>query len=161
MTTWSALAHSCSRTWLKTLRRPVILTFSFVQPLLWMLFFGFLFQRYPLFDMPGFAYLDYLAPGISAMTVLFVASQSGIGLIRVIQTGCLGRLLNTPTHPMWILGGKLLADVLRLLAQAAGVLALAAILGARLHPRPSALPTALIALGLFATAFASLSCCIA
>ena len=38
----------CWRTWVKTFRRPVVLTFSFVQPLMWMLFFGFLFHRYRL-----------------------------------------------------------------------------------------------------------------
>ncbi len=37
------LRETALRTWLKTLRRPVPLTFSFVQPLLWMLIFGFLF----------------------------------------------------------------------------------------------------------------------
>ena len=34
------------RTWHKTLQHPVTLTFSFVQPIIWMAFFGFLFQRY-------------------------------------------------------------------------------------------------------------------
>jgi hypothetical protein len=30
--------------WVKTVRRPVVLTFSFVQPVLWILFFGFPFS---------------------------------------------------------------------------------------------------------------------
>ncbi len=31
----------CGRTWMKSLRRPVLLSFSLVQPMIWMLFFGF------------------------------------------------------------------------------------------------------------------------
>lgn len=150
------------RTWAKTLRRPVVLTFSFIQPLMWMTFFGFLFSRYQL-DEPqaGGTYLDFLAPGVSAMTVLFGASQAGIGWIRDLQTGFLPRMLNAPTSHHPLLLGKILADVVRLLAQAAVVLALAWLLGARMSPTPEALITALPCLALFAFAFACVSSTIA
>lgn len=161
----------CWRTWLKTFRRPVLLTFSFFQPLTWMLFFGFLFHRYGVEEvlpdaLPGAAgrelvYLDFLAPGVSVMTVLFGASQSGIGWIRDLQTGFLSRLLLSPAGPEIILLGKLLADVLRLLGQAGIVLLLAVLLGARLDPWWTALPLAIVMLGLFALALSALSCAIA
>jgi hypothetical protein len=35
----------CGRTWMKSLGRPVRLSFSLVQPMIWMLFLGFL-HRY-------------------------------------------------------------------------------------------------------------------
>ena len=150
------------RTWRVTWRRPVLLTFSLGQPLLWMLFFGFLFQRYPLGDVGGgLSYLDFLAPGVSVMTVVFGASQAGIGWIRDLQTGFLPRLLNTPASPGAILAGKVLADVARLVLQAVAVLALALLLGARLRFAPAALGLALVTLALFAAAFASLSCAVA
>ena len=159
------VAAIARRTWAKTLRRPVTLTFSFVQPLLWMAFFGFLFHRFEIADAgaayAGLSYLDFLTPGIAAMTVLFGASQAGIGWIRDFQTGFLPRLLHTPVPAAALLAGKVGADVLRLLVQAAGVVALALVLGARLRPDWSALPAALAALTLFAIAFASLSCAIA
>jgi ABC transporter DrrB family efflux protein len=148
----------CLRTWRITWRRPVLLTFSLGQPLIWMLFFGFLFQRFP---VSGIAYLDFLAPGVSAMTVLFGASQSGIGWIRDLNTGFLPRMLNTPASPVAILAGKLLADVTRLLLQAAVVLAFGVALGARLHPDPAALAVAFLCLTLFAAAFCCLSCAFA
>jgi ABC-type multidrug transport system permease subunit len=114
------------RTWRKTFERPVHLAFGFVQPLIWLLFFGFLFQRYSLVDLdPGLTYLDFLVPGVCAMTVLFGASQSGIGWIRDHQTGFLERMLQTPAPPLAILGGKIFADVARLLVQAALVALLA------------------------------------
>ena len=77
------VAAVARRTWVKTLRRPVALTFSLGQPLMWMLFFGFLFARFRLAGAgepgAGLAYLDFLAPEVGAITVLFGASQSRIG----------------------------------------------------------------------------------
>lgn len=147
------------RTWTITWRRPVLLTFSLGQPLIWMLFFGFLFQRFPLGE--GMDYLDFLAPGVSVMTVLFGASQSGIGWMRDLQTGFLPRMLSTPASPAAILAGKVLADVTRLLLQAAAVLGLALLLGARLHPKPGAAIVGLACVALFAGAFSCLSCAVA
>jgi ABC-2 type transport system permease protein len=145
------IVEMCRRTWTKTFRRPVLLSFSFVQPLLWLVLFGFLFQGVRA------RYLDYLAPGICAMTVLFGASQSGIGWIRDLQTGFLARMLRTDASPSLILFGKLLADSLRLLAQAAIVLLLAFALGARVSIDWFNLPHGLICLFLFALGFSSLS----
>jgi ABC-2 type transport system permease protein len=107
------------RTWKKTFRRPVVLVFSLVQPLMWMLFFGFLFHRYDLGAGPdGPVYIDFLVPGVCVMTVLFGASQSGTGLIKDMQGRFLARMLQTQAPVAALLGGKLLADVLRLLGQA-------------------------------------------
>ena len=146
------------RAWVKTLRRPVALTFSLVQPLMWMTFFGFLFARFRLGpEADGMTYLDFLAPGVSVMTVLFGASQAGISWIRDLQTGFLPRMLNTPVSSHPLLLGKILADVTRLLGQAAIVLFLAVVLGAHLSPSWEALPTAMLCLVLFASAFACVS----
>jgi ABC-2 type transport system permease protein len=139
----------------------VLLVFSLGQPLIWMLFFGFLFQRYQVALPAGMTYLDFLAPGVSAMTVLFGASQVGIGWVRDLQTGFLPRLLNTPASPVSILAGKLLADVARLVVQALVVLALAVVLGARLRTTSGSLLSGLIVLALFGAAFSALSCAIA
>lgn len=152
----------CRRTTTLTLRRPVLLSFSFAQPLMWMGFFGFLFQHYRLVDFGGtVAYLDFLTPGVCAMTVLFGASQSGIGWIRDLRTGFLPRMLNSPASHHALLAGKILADVLRLLVQALIVLVLALLLGARLSPDWGAVLSAALCLALFATAFSSLSCALA
>ncbi len=152
----------CRRTWIKTLRRPVVLTFSLGQPLVWMLLFGFLFERFHVGEPgDGSSYLDFLAPGVGAMTVLFGASQSGVGWIRDLQTGFLPRWLQAPASHHQLLLGKLLADIGRLLVQAGVVLGLALLLGARLHPRWTALPSALAALALFAAAMGGVSTAIA
>jgi ABC transporter DrrB family efflux protein len=160
--TMRILAAVCWRSWLKTVRRPVALTFSFVQPIVWLLFFGFLFHRFDVSGvLHGVRYLDFLLPGVCAMTVLFGASQSGIGLIRDMQTGFLQRLFDSPANPGAVLGGRLLADVLRLLVQAMVIGLLGLMVGTKLHISPASVVAALLALGLFAIAFCSLSCFVA
>jgi ABC-2 type transport system permease protein len=162
MTALDAAWEICRRTWTKTARRPVLLAFSFAQPLMWMGFFGFLFERYRLVDLgKTVSYLDYLTPGVCAMTVLFGASQSGIGWIRDLSTGFLPRMLNTPASHHVLVFGKVFADVLRLLAQAAIVVALALLLGARLAPAWRAILPGALCLALFAAAFSSLSSALA
>ena len=127
-----------------------------------MLFFGFLFQRFKL-ELPheGIAYIDFLLPGICAMTVLLGASQSGIGMIRDIQTGFLTRMLTTPAARHWLLVGKMTADVTRLLIQAVIVCLLGILLGASVQPALWPVLLAITALVLFAVGYASLSCYIA
>jgi ABC-2 type transport system permease protein len=150
------------RSWVKTLRRPVPLTFSFVQPLFWILIFGFLFHRFTLGpEYAGFSYLDFLLPGICAMTVLFGASQAGIALVRDLQTGFLQRMVRSSMHPVWILTGKIAAEATRLLLQAFVVALVGISLGARVRITFLALLLALVALALFALAYASLSCWVA
>lgn len=162
---FAALGVFCAvfkRTWLKILRRPVILTFSLVQPLMWMLFFGFLFQRYRLEDLSaGIRYLDFLVPGVCGMTVLFGASQAGIELIRDIQTRFLGRVLSTPASKTAIMAGKISADVSRLIVQAFLVLLLGVLLGANLQLKMAPLLHMLVSLLLLGVTFSSLSCWIA
>ena len=150
------------RTLTKTLRRPVVLSFSFVQPLIWMLLFGFLFERYRLESTHvELTYIDFLVPGVCCMTVLFGASQSGIELVRDLQTGFLPRMLETPADRRLIMAGKVAADVTRLLGQAVIVLALGVLLGARIYPSLSAAALAIANLVAFGVAFSSLSSSIA
>jgi ABC-2 type transport system permease protein len=150
------------RTLKKTLRRPVTLTFSLIQPLFWMLFFGFLMQRYPIDTLPGGVdYKSFLVPGICAMTVLFGASQAGAALMRDMQTGFLQRMLLTPA-PRWILHlGKITADGLRLQCQALAVLLLGSIVGASVSFAALPFIVSFLSLFFFAIAFGSLSCVIA
>lgn len=147
-----------ARTWSKTFRRPVSLTFSLFQPLMWMALFGFLMQRFPLGELERpVSYITFLLPGICAMTVLFGASQSGVGLIRDMQTGMLQRMLATPA-PRWALhAGRVVADSLRLLGQAAIVAALGIALGAEMDLDVSAVLNGALLLFLFALALCSLS----
>jgi ABC-2 type transport system permease protein len=150
------------RSWRKTLRRPVPLTFSFAQPLMWMAVFGFLFHRFELGgEYAALRYLDFLLPGVVAMTVLFGASQAGIEVVRDLQSGFAQRMARSTDHPGALLGGKLAGDVSRLLVQGAGVALLGVALGARLAPAAAPVLLAAAGLALFAAAYGALSCWIA
>lgn len=156
------IRETALRNWRKTLRRPVPLSFSFVQPLLWMLIFGFLFHRFTLGPEYGdLAYLDFLIAGICCMTVLFGASQAGINLVRDLQTGFVQRMVRASAHPGYMLAGMIGADVLRLLAQALVVAIIGVAVGANLTVNPLGLVIAVTGLALFAFAYAALSCTIA
>ncbi|MDB4951271.1 MAG: type transporter [Gemmatimonadetes bacterium] len=156
------IQQTARRSWLKALRRPVPLSFSFVQPMFWMLIFGFLFHRFSLGPAyAGISYLSFLLPGVCAMTVLFGASQAGIDVVRDLQTGFAQRMARATAHPGCMLGGKLAGDVTRFLAQATVVAVLGVALGARLSVDVAALAVAVVGLAAFAVAYASLSCWIA
>jgi ABC-2 type transport system permease protein len=163
MKAWLRVAVAvCIRTWLKTARRPVTLVFSFLQPVIWMLFFGFLFHRYQLdLAYPGVSYVEFLVPGICTMTVLFGASQSGVGLLRDIQTGFLYRMLESPAPRSAIIGGKLVTDVTRLLLQAAAILVIGMILGAKLTVTAGGIAACLFALASIGMFFCGVSSFIA
>jgi ABC-2 type transport system permease protein len=95
------------------------------------------------------------------MTVLFGASQAGIELVRDLQTGFAQRMARATAYPGWMLGGKLAADVSRLLAQALVVGIIGKLIGARLWMDWGAVLVSALGLALFALAYASLSCWIA
>jgi len=157
----SLLAAIAVRSWKKTVRRPVTLAFSLLQPIVWMVFFGFLMRR-AVIELPaGLDYPSFLVPGICAMTVLFGASQAGISVVRDIQTGILQRMLATPA-PRWILHlGKVAADGVRLLVQAMIVLLIGLAVGASLSFALLPLLLSFAGLFVFAVGFSSLSCIIA
>ena len=120
------------RTIRRVIRRPVLLSLSFLQPLMWMLLFGVLMQRFPGDDLPGGVnYHTFLVPGVCGMTIVFGASQSGIDFIRDLQTGFLPRILTTPTPISAIVAGKIAADAFRILIQAFLVFFLGVALGAQ------------------------------
>jgi ABC-2 type transport system permease protein len=70
-----------------------------IQPALWLLIFGETFSR--LHAIPtSVPYLDYLAPGILAQSVLFISIFYGIQIIWERDAGILAKLMATPT-PRW------------------------------------------------------------
>jgi ABC-2 type transport system permease protein len=60
-------------------RQPIFLVMTLIQPMVWLLLFGQLFKSVT--DIPGFAgnvsYIEFLTPGVVAMTALFSAAWAG------------------------------------------------------------------------------------
>ena len=132
-----------------------------VQPALWLLVFGNVFTRMhaiPTGDMP---YLDFMAPGILAQSVLFIAIFYGIAVIWERDLGIVHKMLVSPTPRTALVLGKALSAGLRAIAQAVIIYALALVLGVRMNWSPLALCGVLCVVLLGAAIFSTFSLIIA
>ena len=132
-----------------------------VQPALWLLVFGQVFTRtraIPTGDLP---YIDFMAPGILAQSVLFIAIFYGISVIWERDLGIIHKFLASPTPRPALVLGKALSAGVRGLAQAVIVFALALILGVGLDWNPLALIGVLVMVILGAALFSTFSLIIA
>jgi ABC-2 type transport system permease protein len=132
-----------------------------IQPALWLLVFGEVFTRTHAIPTGGLRYLDFMAPGILAQSVLFIAIFYGIAIIWERDLGIVHKLLASPTPRAALVLGKALSAGLRGLSQAVIVYALSLALGVRLSWRPLALSGVLAAVFLGSALFATLSLIIA
>jgi ABC-2 type transport system permease protein len=131
------------------------------QPALWMLIFGEVFTRthaIPTGDVP---YLDFMAPGILAQSVLFIAIFYGLAIIWERDLGIVQKMLVSPTPRLALVLGKALAAGLRALAQAVIIYVLSLALGVHMNWRPQALLGVLCVVLLGAAIFSTFSLIIA
>jgi ABC-2 type transport system permease protein len=141
-----------------TTRMPVFVIISIVQPVLWVLLFGQLFKSVT--TIPGFgasSYVQFLAPGISIMTALFGAAYSGMGLLADIDRGVLDRLLATPVSRGALIAGRILHASVQVVVQAAIILLVAFLLGARPHGGLPGVLAVFLSASLLGAAFAGFS----
>ena len=110
-----------------------------VQPALWLLVFGQVFTHIRAIPTGDLRYLDFMAPGILAQSVLFIAIFYGISIIWERDLGIVHKFLVTPTPRAAIVAGKALSAGVRGLSQAVIVYALAAALGVKINWNPLAL----------------------
>jgi ABC-2 type transport system permease protein len=68
-----------------------------LQPALWLLIFGEVFSRSGAMHTGNIPYLDFIAPGILAQSVLFVAIFYGINVIWERDLGIVQKFLASPT----------------------------------------------------------------
>jgi ABC-2 type transport system permease protein len=101
------------------------------------------------------SYLQFMAPGVIGMTVLFTSMFSGIALLWDRQFGFLKETLVAPVPRLWIMTGRTLGGATVAMIQ--GVLIFAVSLVAGFRPSGLlALPPALLVLALTAVVFAAL-----
>ena len=131
----------------KLMRDPTELLSRAVQPVLWLAVFGQVFSR--LHGMPTgrLGYLDYMAPGILAQSILFSSIFYGIAVIWERDLGIVHKLLVTPAPRTALVLGKAVAAGIRGLLQAAVVYLVAVAL--KVHIRWEAGAMAVVAAGVF------------
>ncbi len=140
---------------------PTELVTRAVQPALWLLVFGQIFTRVPAIPTGGLRYLDFMAPGILAQSVLFISIFYGIATIWERDLGILHKFLASPTPRAALVLGKALSAGVRGLSQAVIVYLLALLLGVELNWWPPALLGVLAAVVLGAAFFSTLSLVVA
>jgi ABC-2 type transport system permease protein len=144
--------------WLRELKRyfrsRAQIVASLGQPMLYLLALGFGLE--PVFRKAGNgSYMQFVAPGVIGMTVLFSSVFSGIGLLWDRQFGFLKETLVAPVPRIRIMTGKALGGATVAIIQ--GLLVVAACLLVGFRPRNLvAIPIALLFMALIATVFASL-----
>jgi ABC-2 type transport system permease protein len=110
----------------------------------------------PVFQRAGEgSYLQFMAPGVIGMTVLFSSMFSGIALLWDRQFGFLKETLVAPVPRLWIMTGRTLGGATVAMLQGLLIFAVSLIAGFR----PTgllALPLALLVMALTAIVFAAL-----
>jgi len=115
---------------LRKLRRdPAELLTRAIQPALWLLIFGQVFARIKAIPSGRLDYLTFMAPGILAQSVLFIAIFYGISVIWERDLGILQKLLVSPAPRTALVLGKALSAGVRGLSQGVIIYILALALG--------------------------------
>ena len=137
----------------RSVRAPMLLAVSLLQPVIWLALFSQTFRG--LGDVAQFRaqgyrdYLSFFTPGMVVLSMLFTGLQSGMATMSDIDSGMMDKFLVSPVRRLTILAGRVWADTLTMLAQGAIILVIATAMGVRATPGPAG-AVALIAL---ATAF--------
>ena len=127
---------------------------SLAQPLMYLLVLGF--GLGPVFQQSGQgSYLQFMAPGVIGMGILFTSIFSGIGLLWDRQFGFLKETLVAPVPRLHIMVGRTLGGATIAMIQGTLVLMVSLAAGFRPH-NLAALPLAILFMGLIAIVFAAL-----
>jgi len=126
-----------SDTWYITLRdlrarirMPVFIFMTLFQPILWLVLFTQIFKSLGgMLGPGGGSYLQFFAPGVLVMTVLFGSAFSGFGMLMDMDMGILSKMLATPVTRISVIAGRVIATVVVLLIQALIIIILALIMG--------------------------------
>ncbi|HEX8991110.1 MAG TPA: ABC transporter permease [Anaerolineales bacterium] len=132
-----------------------------VQPVLWLLIFGQVMARVRAIPTGGLSYLDFMAPGILAQSVLFISIFYGIAIIWERDLGIVHKFLASPAPRGSLVLGKSLSAGIRGLSQAIIIYVLALILGVQVNWNPLALLGVLVTVMLGAALFSTFSLIIA
>ena len=144
--------------WLREVKRyarsPIQIAVSLAQPMFYLLILGFglspVFQR-----AGGGSYLQFIAPGVIGMSILFSSVFSGMGLLWDRQFGFLKETLVAPVPRTRIMLGRTLGGATVALIQGTLVMIVCLLAGFRPFSIQS-IPVAFLFMLLIATAFGAL-----
>src|SRR5580658_6177113 len=112
-------------------RAPDLLLAFTVQPIMFVLLFRYVFGG--AIKTPGFAYVDYLIPGIIVQNIAFGGFVTALGLNEDLHKGLIDRFRSLPMARPAVLAGRTLADVVTNLLSVTVLLITGVIIGFSFH----------------------------
>ncbi len=132
-----------------------------IQPAIWLVVFGQVFTRAHAIPTGNLRYIDFMAPGVLAQSILFIAIFYGIAVIWERDMGIIQKYLVSPTPRSALVLGRALSAGARALPQAVIIYLLALIEGVQMDYRPQILLLVLFTVIIGAVIFATFSMIIA
>jgi ABC-2 type transport system permease protein len=136
---------------------PVEVFVRLIQPILWLVIFGSVFNKYRMIDTGNLSYISYLTPGVMAQSLLFTAIFYGIAITWDKDSGILAKLMVTPTSRGSIIVGKAFSAGVRGLLQSIVIVFIAFLMGVTFAFGIVNIFGIIIIIVLASTCFASLS----
>lgn len=141
-----------------TIRIPIWIAVTLIQPVIWLTLYGQLFRR--VVDLPGFesgSYIQFLTPGVVIMTGLFGSAWAGMGLLQDLDEGVMDRLLATPVHRGAIIAARVMHASATVTAQSLIILLFGLVLGATIPGGVTAVLAIIVLAALLGAGFSALS----
>ncbi|MBS0634135.1 MAG: ABC transporter permease [Verrucomicrobia bacterium] len=140
---------------------PIELFMRMIQPAMWLLLFGTAMNHINPIHVQSGSYLDFIAPGVLAQSVLFVAIFYGIALIWERDSGILYKLLVTPAPRSCLVIGRALGAGIRSLCQMTMIYLLSLLLGIHLNLDPVSIGCVALMVMIVAAIFSTFSLIVA
>jgi ABC-2 type transport system permease protein len=141
--------------WLRDLKRYVRarsrVLGSLGMPIFFLAFLGMGFRRASLPSLSGISYIDFLAPGVVSMVVLFTGTFSGVSIVWDRQFGFLREIMVSPISRTTIALGRTLGGATTAILQ--GLLMLIVSLAIGFRPEPIGILYSLAFMVLMAISF--------
>ncbi len=150
--------------WFQTLRHvrtqvrmKVFIIINLFQPILWLALFTQVFKSLSELPEMEVSYLQFFAPGVVVMTVLFGSAWAGMGMLQDIDMGILSKMLATPVSRLSVVTSRVLASMLLLIVQALLIFILAIIMGVDVATGAAGVLFAIVIVSLLGLGFAAFS----
>lgn len=117
---------------IKIKRVPDLLVWTTLQPIMFILMFGYVFGS---LAGPGnnASYREFLMAGIFAQTIVFGATLTGSGMAEDMKRGIIDRFRTLPMHPGAVLFGRTVSDLLTNVLVLVVMTATGLVIGWRIH----------------------------